>query len=91
MSDPTENAKHLMANPVFMEAFESAKKQAVDAALMCGPRDDDLRRRYLDAANVVDRVRTHIIAIASMGEEKVRPEDYYKDTAAERFKALFNL
>lgn len=83
-------AKSLMNNPAFVEALDSARKQAITAAMMCAVEDDNGRRRYLDAARIVDKVAGHLNALilASKTGEDVVPADFYEERAKARF-ALF--
>lgn len=84
------HANALMNNPAFVEALESARSQAITAAMMCDTRDDDGRRRYLDAARIVDRVAGHLNALVSASKSGavVDPADFYEERAKQRF-ALF--
>ncbi len=79
-----------MNNPAFAAALEAARAQAVRAAMMCDARDDDGRRRYLDAARIVERVAGHLNALAQAEKSgaDVDPADFYEDRAKQRF-ALF--
>lgn len=76
-------AKQLLNNEMLTEAFNSVRNQAIKAALDAHPREDDLRRRLLDAANTVDKVRAHLMAViqaeesANQTAESVKVEDYY--------------
>lgn len=83
-------AKGLMNNPAFVEALAAARRQAIAAAMMCDVKDDDGRRRYLDAARIVDKVAGHLNALiqASKTGADVNAADYYEERAKQRF-ALF--
>lgn len=85
MSDLSNDAKYLMNNPAFVSAIESAKSQAMTAALMCDAKDDEGRRRYLDAVRTVDKVVGHLKAlmVADVAEPEV--PNYYEDKAKSRF------
>lgn len=85
------DAKYLMNNPAWVNAVESARKQVMDAALACDPKDDEGRRRYLDAARTVDKVVNHIRALAATPDEQPDVEDFYKDRSKSRLKALIGL
>jgi hypothetical protein len=89
MSIETE-ARALLNNEAFVAALESARTQVITAAMMCDARDDDGRRRYLDAARIVDRVAGHLNALvqASKTGDGVDPADFYEERAKQRF-ALF--
>lgn len=83
-------AKSLMTNEAFVAATDAARTQVIRAAMMCDPKDDEGRRRYLDAARTVERVVGHLNALiqASRIGEDVDPADYYEERAKARF-ALF--
>jgi hypothetical protein len=83
-------ARSLLNNEAFVAALESARAQAITAAMMCDARDDDGRRRYLDAARIVDRVAGHLNALVQAAKtgEGVDPADFYEERAKQRF-ALF--
>ena len=83
-------AKGLMGNAAFVEALDKARAQAIASAMACDVRDHDGRRRFLDAARVVDKVQGHLNALilsAKTGDE-VDPNDFYKERAKNRFLAL---
>lgn len=87
MTDLTADAKYLMNNEAFVEALESAKRQALTAALACDVRDDEGRRRYLDAIRTVDKVRGHLAALATTTDTD-NVADFYEDrqrSALQRF------
>lgn len=91
MSGLSGEAKALLANAAFAAAVESARRQLLAAAMACDARDDDGRRRYLDAARTVDRVVGHLGALAAADETAagVDPSTYYQDQARRRW-ALFS-
>ena len=86
----------LLNNEAFVAALESVRTQCIDAALRCGVMGDEKRRRYLDAANTVDRVKAHLQAIlaaddaqqAQLEAEKI--ERFYIDRAQSRFSRIVN-
>lgn len=86
-------AKALLNNPVFVEALDAVRTQAINGALSAGPRDDDLRRKYLDAAKTVDGVKSHLAAVIQAQEvadeaEKLKNiENFYSDRAKARWNA----
>lgn len=81
------DARALLNNPAFVAALDAARAQAVRAAMMCDARDDEGRRRYLDAARIVDRVAGHLNALvqAEKSGAEVEPADYYEERAKQRF------
>ena len=83
-------ARALLNNEAFVGALESARAQVIAAAMMCEARDDEGRRRYLDAARIVDRVGGHLNALvqAAKSGEDVNAADFYEERAKQRF-ALF--
>lgn len=89
-------ANSLMNNEAFVAALGSARSQAITAAMMCDPKDDEGRRRYLDAARTVDRVAGHLYALiqaAKSGkdaDEAVKVADFYEERAKSRFLAFLN-
>lgn len=89
MSDESQDAKYLVNNPAFVKALDTARQQAMTAALGCDVKDDEGRRRYLDAVRTVDKVRTHIHSLAHAPESPVEVEDIYQERAKARFSALF--
>lgn len=76
-------AKSLMNNEAFVEALEAARKQAITAAMMCDTKDDEGRRRYLDAARTVDKVRGHLNALiqAAKTGDDTNVADFYEERA----------
>jgi hypothetical protein len=85
----TAEAKALMNNEAFVEALESCRKQAMNAALACGIDNDEGRRRYLDAVRTVDKVQGHLAALISADTpEEVNPADFYEERAKRRFAFL---
>lgn len=90
MSDASGEAKALMNNPAFVGALETARRQAITAAMACDPTDDEGRRRYLDAAKTVDRVAAHLAAliVADKTGGDADPATYYQDQARKRWTFL---
>lgn len=89
MSDLTQDAKYLMNNEAFTGALESCRSQAMNAALACDVKDDESRRRYLDAVRTVDKVKSHLIALMSATKaDEVQPDDFYTTQAKSRFAAF---
>ena len=90
MSDLSGDAKALMNNAAFTNAVEVVRRQTIAAAMACDPKDDEGRRRYLDAARTVDRVTAHLSAlvIAEKVGESVDPATYYQDQARKRWAFL---
>lgn len=91
MSDLPENAKALMNNPAFRDALESAQQSCINAAMACDVKDDEGRRRFLDAAKIVGKVASHLAALiqaAKTGDE-VDHASFYEERARSRW-ALFN-
>lgn len=81
--DIAGEAAYLMNNPAFVQALESAQKQCVNAAMACDIRDDEGRRRFLDAAKNVGRIASHLMALiqATKTGEVVEISDYYETRA----------
>lgn len=80
-------AKALASNPAFVSALDSARTQVIEAAIACDAKDDDGRKRFLDAAKTVSRVKAHILALAaSPPGTVVELSDYY----TERQKSLLS-
>lgn len=80
-------AKSLMTNEAFVAALDSARAQAITAAMMCDAKDDDGRRRYLDVARIVDKVGGHLNALiqAAKTGAVVEAADFYEERAKQRF------
>jgi len=88
MSDVAAEAKYLMNNHAFVAALNEAKRQTLAAALACDEKDDQGRRRYLDAWRTVDKVAAHLNAL--MATDKPKDEDvssFYEDQAKRRWTA----
>lgn len=85
-------AKSLMNNEAFVAALDAARKQAIASAMMCAIDDDNGRRRYLDAARVVDKVAGHLNAliIASKTGETVKAPDFYEERASSFLGRILN-
>jgi hypothetical protein len=90
MSDLSGEAKALMNNAAFVAAVDAARRQLIAAAMACDPKDDEGRRRYLDAAKTVDRVMAHLAALvaADKTESEPDPATYYQDQARKRWAFL---
>ena len=90
MSDLTGEAKALMSNTAFVAALDAARRQSIAAAMACDPKDDEGRRRYLDAAKTVDRVAAHLAALVAAGKsgDEPDPATYYQDQARKRWTFL---
>lgn len=84
-------AEALMNNEAFVSALNSARQQCITAAMGCGVADDEGRRRYLDAAKNVDKIRGHLVALIQSAKtgESVDPANFYEERAKRRF-AFFN-
>lgn len=81
MTDLTQEAKYLMNNEAFSQSLENCRQQAMTAALACDVKDDEGRRRYLDAIRTVDKVRAHLTALAMVPEEPTNVADFYEERA----------
>ncbi len=83
-------AKSLMNNEAFVLATKAVRDWNIAAALRCKPRDDDGRRKYLEAAKIVDQVIAHITAqiTAAKSGDTVDPTNIYEERAKNRFLAL---
>lgn len=90
MSDLVAEARSLMSNPAFVDILERARKQIIEAAMACDVKDDEGRRRYLDAARIVEMVPAHLNAliVASKTGEEVDPSDFYKERARTWLRAF---
>jgi hypothetical protein len=84
-------AKQLLNNPVLMEAFEMQRAALLVGALKCEPRDDMGRYRLLEAAKVVEAVKSHLTTIIAADEiaqkqaEAEQLERFYDLQAAGRW------
>lgn len=86
MTDLSAEAKYLMSNPAFVSALQSAKTQALNAALSCDGKDDQGRRVYLDAVRTVDKVASHIAALMAADKpEEIEVTDFYTEQAKSRY------
>ena len=87
MSDLAAEAKALLNNEAFVAALETARRQAIAAAMGCAVSDDDGRRRYLDAARTVDRLAGHLnaLVVSAKSGEEVDPSQFYEDQARRRW------
>ena len=90
MGDIAQEAKWLMNNEAFKHVVESARSDLIAKAMACSPRNDEGRRRYLDAAKTVDRLVSHLNALilASKTGEEVEPATYYEEEAKKRWAFL---
>jgi hypothetical protein len=90
MSDLSGEAKALMNNAAFVAALDAARRQTIAAAMACDPKDDEGRRRYLDAARTVDRVAGHLAALIAAEKTGGEPDPaaYYQDQARKRWTFL---
>lgn len=70
-------SKALAANPAFLAALDSARSQVINAAIACDAKDDDGRRRYLDAAKTIAHVKAHILTLAADPGQVVDVSNYY--------------
>lgn len=84
-----EAAKALMQNEAFVAALADAKKELLDAAMNCTVSDHEGRRTYLGLAKLTDKLATRIVGLATAPDEIPDVEDFYKEQAKNRFKALF--
>ncbi len=92
MSDQSADAKYLMNNAAFVAALDNAKAQALRAALGCDAKDDESRRRYLDAVRTVDKVAAHLNALLQAEQpEDVSVADFYQEQAKRRWAAFVGL
>lgn len=91
MSDLSQEAKYLMNNPAFQSALSEARRQALAAAMGCDAKDDEGRRRYLDAVRTVDKVSGHIVALM---QSEALPDDktvtFYEDQAQSRYSKFMD-
>lgn len=85
-------AKSLMNNEAFVAATKFVRDWNIAKALACKPRDDEGRRRYLEAARIVDSVVSHINAQiqAAKSGDTVDPSNFYEERARNRLLALLN-
>ena len=89
----TGEAKQLLNNETLTAAFDAVRTQAIGAALAAKPHEDEFRRRCLDAANTVDRVRSHLAAViqaqqsADETAKMAQVEDFYRTQAQARWNA----
>ncbi|MGE3336040.1 MAG: hypothetical protein AB7I36_20580 [Rhodospirillaceae bacterium] len=90
MSELSGEVKALMNNAAFVAALDGARRQAISAAMACDPKDDEGRRRYLDAARTVDRVAAHLSALVAADKTGAEPDPatYYQDQARKRWAFL---
>jgi len=89
MRDLSGGAGLLMANEAFAHVVKEAREWQINKALACDPKDDDGRRKYLDAAKTVDRVVSHLEALMAVPvEEQADPTTYYQDQAKKRWAFL---
>jgi len=87
MSDVSGDASYLMNNSAFLEAVKSAQEQCITAAMACQPRDDEGRRRLLDAALTVTKVVSHLnaLVIAQKTGDQTNVLDFYETQAREHW------
>lgn len=89
VSDLSAEAKYLMNNEAFVQAIQSAKAQALAAALGCDGKDDTGRRVYLDAVRTIDKVVSHLSALmASEKPEEIEVTGFYEEQAKRRWAAF---
>jgi len=90
MADLSADAAALMNNEAFKAAIESAQRDCINAAMTCDPKDDDGRRRFLDAAKTAAKVVAHLQAliVATGTGEVVDPDKFYEERAKRRFAFL---
>lgn len=86
----SSEAKALMNNEAFKAAVEQAQKDLIAKVLSCDPKDDQGRRLYAEAANIVGKVTAHIVALATTESTDNKPvEDFYEQRSKSVLAALF--
>lgn len=63
-----EEAERLLREPMLNEAFEAFEQALLNRALEAPARDDDARRRCLDAVMTLRRVRGHLRSVINDGK-----------------------
>ena len=60
-------AKKLLDNPVFIEAFSKLEEELLDLWKMSGSTDIDQRESFWLAVRLLDRIKVHIQSIVETG------------------------
>lgn len=55
-----ESAKHLLANPLFKDAFALTERQILDQMKQVRPSDERMHTRLIDAYKLLHVIRAHI-------------------------------
>ena len=69
-------ARALLNNEAFVAALDAARAQSIAAAMACDVRDDEGRRRYLEAARIVARVAGHLNALVQASKTEWIPQPF---------------
>jgi len=67
MTEREREAKLLLDNPVFVEAFSKLEEELLDLWKMSGSTDIDQRESFWLAVRLLDRIRVHIQSIVETG------------------------
>jgi hypothetical protein len=90
MSD-ANRAKEIQTNPVFKEAIQRVKEELIQAAANCAAKEDLERYRYMVALKVVDKVVSHINAVANTDTEQPSDVATLYETESRKRLSLFGL
>lgn len=63
-----EAADRLLRDPLFNEAFDTFELALMNRAIEAPARDDEARRRCLDAVNVLRKVRSQLRSVIAEGK-----------------------
>ena len=74
-----EDAKRLLEDPMFDEAFEEVKAAYMDALMQCPRRDAEGRGYLLDGLKVLDLVKQHLSWAVSTGEFSKKQAEQLKN------------
>ena len=69
MTNREQEAKLLLENPVFVEAFSKLEEELLDLWKMSGSTDIDQRESFWLAVRLLDRIRVHRRATPTYLEE----------------------
>ena len=62
------HAKRLLEDPLFIETFDSVKKQLINEWLNTEPFDSDRRESLHQSVHLVDRLYAHITSVLETGQ-----------------------
>lgn len=82
-----EDAKHLLANPIFIEAFSGVEKYLDDRLLMCDAADKEAAQRVVISKQLLASLRREIERVVQDGDvATIRMAQLERKTLLSRFQ-----